>query len=83
MAINVFIPGGSAYTTWEDWNGGLIHFVSEEPIPYNIEANWKDTASNVVALATFANYPLSDPELFDTWQDWVDNFNQIINGPSS
>ena len=73
-----YYPAGSEYSTWEDWNGGLIHYFSEEPIVSSEEINWKETARSVVALPTFANYPLSDPDLFETWQDWVSDFNLVI-----
>ena len=81
MAFEQFFPFGSDMS-WEDWNGNLIMFYGEEPIPYNQETDWKNTAKNVVQLTTFQNYAMPDPELFENWQDWADEFTFIINGPS-
>lgn len=82
MAFEQFFPFGSNMS-WEDWNGNLLMFYGEEPIPYHDELNWKSTAKSVVQLATFEVYPVPDPELFENWQDWADEFTFIINGPSN
>lgn len=82
MAFEQFFPFGSNMS-WEDWNGNLIMFYGEEPIPYCAEEDWKTTAKSVVQLTTFEVYPVPDPELFENWQDWADQFTFIINGPSS
>lgn len=57
-------------------------FFGEEPIPYNDELNWKQTAASVAQLATFGAYPIPDPSLFENWQDWANEFGQVLNGPS-
>ena len=77
-----FFPFGSDYSSWEDWNGNLIIWYGQETIAYNTEENWKDTANNVAQLPTFSAYPVPDPDLFENWQDWANQFTQIINGPS-
>lgn len=82
MAFEQFFPFGSNMS-WEDWNGNLIMFYGEEPIPYHNELDWKTTAKSVVQLTTFESYPVPDPELFANWQDWADEFTFIINGPST
>lgn len=81
MAFEQFFPFGSNMS-WEDWNGNLIMFYGEEPIPYHSELEWKTTAKSVTQLTTFENYPVPDPELFQNWQDWANEFTLIINGPS-
>jgi len=77
-----FFPFGSAYSTWEDWNGNLLTFYSQEPIPYAEEDKWKDVARNVISLPTFSVYGIPDPDLVDDWQEWVEAFSLIVNGPS-
>jgi hypothetical protein len=47
------------------------------------EAEWKQVALSVGQLATFINYPVPDPEMYDNWQDWANEFSQIINGPTN
>ena len=74
-----FIPEGS---DWETWNGNLLIFYGQEPIPYHNEDNWRETAFNVAQLASFANYPVPSPETYENWQDWASEFTLIINGPS-
>jgi hypothetical protein len=83
MAVQNFFPFSPSGATWESWNGNLIMFFGEEPIPYNNEINWKQTAANVAELPTFSVYPVPDPNRFASWQDWALEFTQIINGPSS
>lgn len=83
MAFQRFFPFIPTNMSWEDWNGNLAMYYSEELIPYNTEENWLETARNVAQLPTFSVYPVSDPTLFKNWQDWALEFTQIINGPSS
>ena len=80
MTVLSFFPFSSQYITWEEWNGNLIHYFSEEPIPHNVEQDWKLTAEAVVQLPNFSPYALPDPELFPTWQEWADGFSQTLNG---
>jgi hypothetical protein len=82
MTIQVFFPFTPHYTTWEDWNGNLIQFYSEEPIAYNSEEDWKETAKIIAGLPTFLAYPVSNPDLFETWQSWAEDFTTIVNGRS-
>ena len=82
MSFQKFFPFSPAYSTWEDWNGNLIVFYGQETIPHNSEVNWKDTASSLALLPTFQVFPVPAPETFDNWQDWANEFTQIVNGPS-
>ena len=75
-----FVPSGM---DWEGWNGNLVMYYSEEPIPYNAEADWRITAKNVSQLPTFEVYPVPDPDLFQNWQDWAYEFTLIINGKTT
>lgn len=82
MAFQRFFPFIPTNMSWEDWNGNLAMYYSEELIPYNSEDKWLETARNVSQLPTFAVYPVPDPTLFKEWQDWAKEFTLIINGPS-
>jgi hypothetical protein len=82
MSIQSFFPFSSKFSDWESWNGNLIMFYGEEPIPYNNEISWRDTASNVIQLPTFATYSLPSPDRYENWQDWASAFTQLINGPT-
>ena len=79
--LKQFFPFVPDYMSWEDWNGNLLVFYSEETIPYNTEDEWRTTADNVAQLPSFAKYPVPDPDLFENWQDWAREFTLIINGP--
>ena len=72
-----FNPNGM---DWEAWNGNLIMFYAEEPIPFHDEDNWRQTASSVAQLAVFNNYPVPQPDAYADWQDWANEFTLIING---
>jgi hypothetical protein len=82
MTTEQFFPFSPEYSSWEDWNGNLVMWYGEETIPHTSENNWKSTAKNIAELPTFASYPVSDPGVFSTWQEWAEDFTQIINGPS-
>lgn len=82
MALQSFFPFIPSYSNWEDWNGNLIMFYGEEPIPVLPEAEWKSVANNVAQLPTFLNYPVPSPDLYENWQDWANEFTEIINGPT-
>jgi hypothetical protein len=81
MAFEQFFPCGTNMS-WEDWNGNLIMFYGEEPIPYNTENEWRNTAQSVAQLTTFQVFPVPDPDTFEKWQDWAEELTMIINGPS-
>ena len=82
MAFQEFFPCIPDYMSWEDWNGNLIMFYGQEPIPYGDELSWSQIAKTVVELPTFANYPVPDPTEYPDWQSWAKDFTEIINGPS-
>lgn len=82
MAFQQFFPFLPDNMTWQDWNGNLLMYFSQEPIPYTEEADWRMTAKNVAQLPTFLVYPIPDPDKFDNWQDWTKEFTLILNGPS-
>jgi len=82
MSIQQFFPFLPEYSTWENWNGNLIMYYGEEPIPYVEEQDWKVTANNVAQLPTFSVYPVPLPDLYENWQDWAREFTLIINGPT-
>lgn len=83
MAFQDFFPFIPQNMTWEEWNGNLLIFYSQEPIPYHQEPDWKITAKNVAQLPTFMPYPVPDPERFDHWQDWANEFTLIVNRPNT
>jgi hypothetical protein len=82
MALQSFFPFTPTFMSWEDWNGNLVMFYGEEPIPALPEEDWKQVANNVAQLATFLNYPVPDPQLYENWEDWALEFTEIINGPT-
>lgn len=83
MTIQQFFPYSSENNTWENFNGSLLVYYSEEPIPVHDEIDWKMTARSLAGLPTFLAYPVPDPDLYNHWQDWTDDFTMIVNGPSS
>lgn len=67
--------------TWEEWNGNLLMYFGEDPIPYANELDWKMVAYNVTQLPDFEVFPIPDPDTYDDWRDWAREFALIINGP--
>lgn len=67
---------------WDNWNGNLLHYYGEEPIPYVDEDNWKTTANFLAGLATFSNYLVPDADTYDDWREWAKDFIESVNGPT-
>lgn len=80
--IREIIEVGPEDISWENWNGYLLHTFGEEPLPYVTEENWRELAITVVGLSTFANYAVPDPEEFEDWKIWVNQFIEAVNGPT-
>lgn len=65
---------------WANWNGNLLHYYGEEPLPYVDEDNWTILADYLVGLSTFANYGIPNSEGYEDWQDWAKDFIEAVNG---
>lgn len=78
--IRQSIPFLSEGMSWEDWNGNMLHYFGEEPLPYYNEEHWQDFARSMNSLNTFSVFALPSPEGFDKWQDWVSSIIAVING---
>ena len=76
-------PMGTEYMTWVALNGAFIEWFGEQPIPFNSEENWRDTATTISSLPNFAVYPVPDDAVYETWQEWASQTTSAINGPSN
>lgn len=74
-----FIAGAS---TWEDWNGNMLHFFGEEPLPYVPEQNWREFGQAMLTLSTFSSYAIPSPNNYADWRDWVSATITAVNGPT-
>lgn len=72
-----FLP---AYSTWEDWNGQLVHYFAEQQFPILPEAEWVEVAQAVTVNPVFDKYAVPDPSGFVNWQDWALSLTLSING---
>ena len=77
------IPQLPEGVSWEDWNGNMLHYFGEEPLPMVGEDNWELFALTMSSLTTFSAYGLPDPEEADDWKDWVNQVITVVNGPIS
>ena len=75
-----FIAGDS---TWDSWNGNMLHYFGEEPLPRVDEENWPEFARNMVSLTAFSAYGIPEPDGYSRWQDWVSTVVTMVNGPTS
>jgi len=82
QTIQKFFPFSSDYMSWEDWNGNVAVIYGELNIPFTDELNWKTTANLLASNTALSEYPIPNPETYENWQDWADQFTQSINGPS-
>lgn len=74
-----FIP---EYMSWDDWNGNVLHYFSEEPMPVVSEENWQELANALSSYATFNNYAVPNPYTYENWQLWARDFIESVNGPT-
>ena len=81
-SVQEFFPFIPDYMDWESWNGNVIVWYGQENIPFHPEEEWQITAKCLAESPTFSTYPVPDPELFASWQDWANEFTLIVNGPS-
>ena len=66
---------------WADWNGSLLVWYGEQPLPYIEDENdWQELANAVSGNAFFGAYGMPSPEGYDKWQDWAAEVTEIING---
>jgi len=75
-----YFPFLPQHSSWEDFNGNLIMYYGQELIPYTTEDDWQHTANGMAQSATFSSYPLPNPAVYNTWQDWAAEFVLIVNG---
>jgi hypothetical protein len=72
-----FLP---QYSTWEDWNGNLLHYFGEQQFPFLPEDQWREVAYAVNFNPAFDKYSIPNPEVFETWQEWADLLISSVNG---
>ena len=72
-----FLP---AYSTWDEWNGQLVHYFGEQQFPILPETEWIEVAQAVTVNPVFDQYAIPDPRGFDNWQDWAFSLTLAVNG---
>lgn len=80
MAIIQDIPFLSQDATWEGWNGAMLHYFGEEPLPRVQEEDWQSFAAAVVGLPTFSTYGIPDGQGLSDWRDWASQLVALVNG---
>jgi len=81
--IPQFFPCTTQHMSWDDWNGNLAIYYSQEHIMFQPEENWRQAAQHMASLATFQPFPLPNPEAYENWQDWANEFTLIVNKPNA
>lgn len=77
------IPFLAQDSTWENWNGSMLHYFGEEPLPMVSEENWSQFASSMQSLSTFSVYGIPGPDEFTDWRDWAESVILAVNGPTA
>lgn len=73
-------PFSPEFSTWEEWNGNYILWYGQNNTEYQPEENWRTAADQIMQSSIFSQYPVPDPALYETWQEWAAEFALIING---
>lgn len=76
------IPFIAGDNTWESWNGNMLHYFGQEPLPRVDEENWPQFAYQMSGLPTFMSYGVPSPDGYEKWQDWVSTVISLVNGPT-
>jgi len=82
LPVGQFFPFVPDLMSWEDWNGNMAIYYSQEHIVFSPEEDWKTAAQHMSSLAAFEPYPVPSPDKFENWQDWAREFTLIVNGLS-
>jgi hypothetical protein len=77
MQLIEFLPD---YSTWDEWNGNLVHYYAEQGFPVLPEDQWMDVARAVCYNAVFDRYSVPSPETFTSWQNWARALTESVNG---
>ncbi len=72
-----FLPD---FSTWEEWNGQLLHYYGEQQFPFLPEEQWREVANSVTVNAVFDAYAIPSPDSFINWQDWARALTVSVNG---
>jgi hypothetical protein len=68
---------------WNSWNGNMLHYFSEEPMPMVDELHWQELGRSLTFLPTFNSYAIPDPDLYDDWKKWAKDLTEVVNGPTN
>jgi hypothetical protein len=80
VALTQDIPFLSQDSTWESWNGAMLHYFGEEPLPIVAEPDWQQFAAAMVGLPTFSVYGISDGQGILDWREWASQVIGMVNG---
>jgi|TARA_R110000868_G_scaffold15996_3_gene72346 hypothetical protein len=78
-----FFPFSPEYSTWDDWNGNLLHYYGEQSISVLPEDQWREVAMSIISTPFFGVYGIPDPLSYESWQEWAEQFTLVLNGPSN
>ena len=76
-----FFPFLPDYSSWDEFNGNLVLFYSQTHIPFAPEDEWQKVAREIAQSAAFQPYGTPDPQTYNSWQDWANEFANLVNGP--
>lgn len=77
MQLIEFLPD---YSTWDDWNGNLVHFYGEQAFPVLPEEQWREVAQAVTVNAVFDKFGIPSPFDFQDWREWARVLIESVNG---
>lgn len=72
-----FLPD---YSSWEDWNGQVLHYFGEQQFPYLPEEEWRTVARAITLNPVFDTFGVPSPDNFETWRDWANALTITVNG---
>ena len=82
LSVQPFFIFSPDFMSWEDWNGNLLISYGELAFPYNTEDDWQQTAKAVAGNPAMAAYPVPDPDTYEDWRVWANDFTEVLNGQS-
>lgn len=77
MQVIEFLPD---FCSWDEWNGQLVHYFSEQQFPVLPEKQWTEVALAVTNNPVFDRYSIPDPGGYTIWQEWANALIFSVNG---
>ena len=66
--------------TFESWSALMVEAYAAQQLTIGLpEERWREFAAGLMGIDIFQSEALPSPNLFENWQDWVDQVRNAVN----